>query len=267
MTSLPVRCIFCGGFGLTKEHVFPNWLKQLFPRSGADTHTFMEANWPGRPVSTRPQIRRHQREGHSGTRKVRVVCRSCNGTWMSALENRVKPTLTALIGGERIVLDDRIQTILARWVAKTSVTAEHISKDGFRISEADRRWIKDHDTPPSLWSVWLAPYSGIAWRDLRIGQYTGTLEIPQIGAQHANGDYVKATSFGAGHLLGLCVACHMPTPEPPALLAPVMQWMHQIWPLRNKPIEWPPLPVFSDSDADKVAFVLTQAIRVKEMVD
>jgi hypothetical protein len=222
----------------------------------------MEANWTGPASTTRPQINGEQKQGHSGTRKVRVVCKKCNGTWMSRLEEDVKLLLEDLITSNLINLDKPEQKLFARWIAKTSITAEHIRRRGLRIPEEDRQWIMDQDSPPDLWSIWIAPYEGVRWSNLRIGQYTGTVEIPVIGAEQVNGDYLKATSLGAGRLFGLCVACRMPVSEPPTLLAPITGRMHRIWPLSVRRIQWPSFPFFSDADADAAAFVLTHPIRV-----
>jgi hypothetical protein len=262
MAKPPARCIFCGGFGLSKEHVFPGWLKQLFPRSDTDTHIFMEANWHGHASTSRPQIRGQEKQGHSGTRQVRIVCKRCNNSWMSNLEENTKPLLISLITGESVKLNHYQQRLLSRWIAKTSVVAERIPKDGLRIPETDRRWIMEKDDPPQLWSVWIAPYDGLLWPNLRIGQYTGTLEIPAIGAKHMDGDYVKATSFGAGRLFGLCIACKMPVSRPPFLYAPIIQRMHRIWPMSNVDIDWLSISCLGDDEADAAAFSLTHPIRV-----
>src|SRR5271169_2401942 len=67
----PGKCIFCGGPGVTHEHLFSDWLRDLFPRSAADTHTIAQAvAW-----TPRPRFVRQIRQGHSGTRTVRKVCR------------------------------------------------------------------------------------------------------------------------------------------------------------------------------------------------
>jgi hypothetical protein len=46
-------CVFCGGAGLTKEHLFANWLTELFPRVEKDKRTFgATKNWPDYTITS-----------------------------------------------------------------------------------------------------------------------------------------------------------------------------------------------------------------------
>src|SRR5262249_20846943 len=122
----PGKCIFCGRRGqLSKEHVFPDWLSQLFPKSPSDTHQHGTVTWKtapdGKPFRT-PVIRR--RQGQAGSKKVRTVCETCNNGWLSVLENTTKPLLSEIVRGRARLLDNSDQLILATWIAKTAMVAE-----------------------------------------------------------------------------------------------------------------------------------------------
>jgi hypothetical protein len=124
------RCIFCHGFGLSKEHVLPDWLGEIFPQSSTDTHTVGEFDWikilgHGMPIQNTTR-----KQGQAGTRKVRVVCeKNCNNGWLSRLETAAKPVLTALVHGYSRTLPVADQKILATWIAKTTMTAEFVRMD------------------------------------------------------------------------------------------------------------------------------------------
>ena len=107
-------CAFCGKPSVTAEHVFADWLKQLFPpKPGDEKHTkhvrfraFTKKIAPGEIVTEKiPQIK----QGHAFTLTTRKVCTACNTGWMSKLEAAVKPILVPLMRKEHFILDSRSQ--------------------------------------------------------------------------------------------------------------------------------------------------------------
>ena len=125
------KCVFCdgaSGASLSREHVLPNWLRRLFPRSPSDTHTHGVVSWAAGEgdILSPPQVASTQRSGQAGTRKVRAVCKKCNNEWLSVMEQDTQPLLESLILGERRIIDLPEQPKLAAWVAKTVMTAEFI---------------------------------------------------------------------------------------------------------------------------------------------
>jgi len=50
--------------------------------------------------------------------QVKCVCGPCNNGWMRLMEEAVAPTLRAMAGGERLILDESAQTRLAGWAYK-----------------------------------------------------------------------------------------------------------------------------------------------------
>ena len=100
------KCIFCGGPGMTKQHVFPNWLNTVLPLS-ENSHTQLLNNVSfdmggNAIVSTDVNVQ----QGHRRTRKMRNVCSRCNNVWMSNIENACKPLLTKLFSGENYVISN-----------------------------------------------------------------------------------------------------------------------------------------------------------------
>lgn len=51
--------------------------------------------------------------------RVRCVCATCNGGWMSNLETAARPILEPLIHGQTCQLDGPAQQVLAKWAFKT----------------------------------------------------------------------------------------------------------------------------------------------------
>lgn len=85
MSKPPGKCVFCSGIGLTKEHVFSDWLKKLIPKTADQSDMFAGMHFNARASEfgfhNPPQIRR--RQGSSQQRKKRIVCLKCNIGWMS----------------------------------------------------------------------------------------------------------------------------------------------------------------------------------------
>lgn len=96
-------CIFCSGFGLSKEHIFSRWTYALVPAAPNSTHS------RGHAVSSRTnrhlfdKVDVEDYQGNLNTIRFRVVCKTCNNGWMSRLDNAVKPILTPLILRTRAV--------------------------------------------------------------------------------------------------------------------------------------------------------------------
>lgn len=105
------RCIFCNGFGLSKQHVIPDWISSLgFP--AADNHiqnVYGRKFYFGEGVDgVQPLTVNHWSKKHNGVleqRKVRNVCIKCNNGWISVVEQEAKPFIKKMVKGEQIQLD------------------------------------------------------------------------------------------------------------------------------------------------------------------
>lgn len=121
-------CVFCGDGPVTREHVFPQWLKKLpvptellkltlVPQPVERSRTVFDED--GRYVTVIDVL---------GGRKplpthveVKVVCGGCNNGWMSDLEDEVIPILTKLALKKAHKLSADEQAVLARWHVKTAL--------------------------------------------------------------------------------------------------------------------------------------------------
>jgi hypothetical protein len=122
------KCVFCGETGVTKSHIWPDWLDAyLPPRAENYLQTVGEVN-TFLPTMRRPAIERRVGRGDARAKKPRNVCRSCNGGWMSQIESNAKEALIPLLQGLPF----------------------------------DRRWIRETLEPPPMWKVWIARYVGDA---------------------------------------------------------------------------------------------------------
>jgi hypothetical protein len=122
-------------------------------------------------------------QGQVGTKKVRVVCRTCNGGWLSGLEADCQGVLDDLIAGYSRTLTVDDTRLLAKWVAKTTMTAEYIQRDQVAISQETRDRFYIDRTPPAHWSIWIAFYCGTAWRWGNIFHHGIGMYMPPLPVQ------------------------------------------------------------------------------------
>jgi hypothetical protein len=256
-------CIFCGGASgasVSKEHVFPDWLCQLFPRSAQDTHTHGITNWIGLRLDT-PVTARRQRQGRVTTRKVRVVCKKCNNEWLSSLETSAKPLLCALLRGAQFALGPEEQLLLATWMAKTCMTAEFIDRSKIAIPSEDRRHLMRTLSPPQVgWWIWMAGSQGVEW-EAGINHFSGHLQVPPAPPEASGIVNLQSTTLGIGRLLLFAISTSFPGFSF-SLTNPHSADLQPIWPLRPTVVLWPPRRFLADREIDTIAGNVARAFGV-----
>src|SRR5262245_51071712 len=80
-------CLFCHSTKLTAEHIWPMWIREIFPKQSYDAGRFSTAGLKQEWKQT------------SLERTSNSVCRTCNNEWMSRIETRARPILEPLIRG------------------------------------------------------------------------------------------------------------------------------------------------------------------------
>lgn len=252
------RCIFCEEYNVSKEHVFGDWLRELFPRDSKTTHTHGTVIWHEPDQPDESSIARMEKQGHTGSKKVRVVCQTCNTNWLSTkIESSAKPVLIPLITNHSGLLSEAMQRILAVWVAKTAMTAEFINKTNPTIHQHERTHLRKHMEPPPGWFICAAPYVGNEWRDLGLFQHTVRLEVPSVENHRLTEHNIGLTFIGMGHLL-LLIRHSTWSRLWPALAAPVPH-LSQIWPITGD-IDWPPQVTLTDRETEYLTTCLARVL-------
>jgi hypothetical protein len=147
---------------MTREHIWGDWLK-AFVRRDMNKHHFhaQRINRPGAAPTSITSLK----AGDPLNSKVRVVCRSCNNTWLSQLQEQAKPFLVPLIRGDRTALGRNGQERVAAWCAMATMTAEYIDPDPYSIavSQSEREWLMNNRTAPQGWRIWIGNYQRYKW--------------------------------------------------------------------------------------------------------
>jgi hypothetical protein len=227
-------CLFCGGRPVTLEHVIPTWLHQAMG------------------VTSRVELSMGTRQLRSGPRldvKLRAICASCNGGWLSDLEREFGSLMTAAIHGRPVELDAEQQRTAALWAAKTwlllELALEHDRGMAYR-SSAIWPYLHAHREPPGHLQIWaggLEPQdSTIAWAA------TQPIGDPVVGV---------VSAYAIGNLLFQIYSPASETGQPlPELLrmgiGPQLQpGLVALWPPEAAVVRLPPATRFNLEELDQ----------------
>jgi hypothetical protein len=152
------NCGFCGKPGMTKEHLWSDWMRKVILESrAAGGQKLFEAE-----IERGGEAKRYKNP--TLEQMVGMPCDRCNSGWMSALENGIKDFMRPMIfRGERVLLSRERQVALSRWAIKTAMVYEFTSarEEGKYFSDAERLAFKERfELPENVW-VWTGRYDGI----------------------------------------------------------------------------------------------------------
>jgi hypothetical protein len=252
MSKPQKRCIFCGATGMSREHIWGDWLKKcLTATMTRHTSSVHVVNPPGVRDVRSFQIR----AGDPFGSKVRVVCTTCNNTWLSGIQDAAKPLLIPMLIGQTSVLGDDAQKTIATWAAMATMTAEHVMKEEslIAVSQTDREWLWKNGTPSPDWRIWIGRYQrhrlAERWTHCSVPIYEREPVIAPSGLPQCN---TQTTTFMVGeffvHVLSGSFANQVRDWDwrtwPRA-----HQVLTQIWPVKESMTVWP-IRAASVTDAD-----------------
>jgi hypothetical protein len=138
-------CIYCGGKAGSEEHVFPQWLRERFQGIGTLEHK----------VNIKSPIRFKR-----GVKDVRVVvrsvCKKCNETWMSGLQNDAKPIIEALLDETATALDAEECKLLSSWAVMSAMCLEtRNERPVWHYTDFDRTLFYTKRMIPNDTEVWI----------------------------------------------------------------------------------------------------------------
>lgn len=256
-------CYFCGAVGgMSKEHVWPRWLRELSVDLTDTTTTWssgFEITAPGEVIET-PLIQT-TKQGSPITAKVREVCRVCNTGWMSRLEQDVRPIIRQVtiasfpLGATTLGPEEACR--LSVWALKSAWMRE-LATPGHRTPTPKMRaYLKDELMPPANAQVWAAMHAGQLDFHARTAQ-----------ARLAHQDHAWDSGFETRHALvctltfsrlALLSVTTDGTGVPP--MAPDPTAWTQLWPV-GRSVMWPPSTTVSDAEVAAATTQLGRWLRI-----
>ncbi len=254
-------CIFCGGNGMSKEHIWARWMKPYLPKNAPPfSHLKVQVH----PTHETRTERKENRSTYSGT--VKLVCEQCNNGWMSALQSATKPILIPLMDGVKTALTRKEQSILSSWVSMFVMVAEFQQPDGVAIPDETRRLFKKTQLAPDNWSIWVGIYERQKWNGVTVHS-TISVSSAKDGIYPSKPDgsprpNTHATTVVIGKLYVHVMGSVFPEFARKQRLDRAGFPMTRLWPRGVRPFSWAS-PALSDDHAYRIATALIDFYRRK----
>ena len=231
---MPRTCVFCGGSPVTKEHVWPDWLRRRTAVSEAVAHrqvfehhgqTVEERDWNDQPFKL----------------TVRAVCRNCNNGWMHQLEQDVEPLLGPMLEGRGKVLHQGGQRRLTTWALKTALMFDQASASEAQAfsGQCYEELLEGRDPPPGTW-IFLTAYEG----EFLGASAVVAIESAMGGQPPPDGHNFVTRTFSMDRVVFQVVET-----TNPGLRKMQLNWpepnIHQLWPYDGS-FTWMPTPSLND---------------------
>lgn len=208
----PRHCIFCGETSTTKEHLFPQWMREYVPETSYPAkHEQFEVR---REVDTGHQLYvtqkgKLERAGDRRSRSLRVVCGCCNNGWMSRLQVEAKPLLLLFLQGKWKPITKIDQEILARWAVMFTIVRERVSFEGgvnnemtpseSAILQSDRDFMRVNNKIPT--KNWCVSIGSFGPRPANCLSITRRFDLnKQTGINTFDCSHFQSTVLAAGNL-------------------------------------------------------------------
>jgi len=256
--SAPRRCIFCGEGGgrgnpMSKEHLWPEWMHPLLPTlENPIKQPFYEHTKNG---FRHLELGKAQ-QGHPYTTTFNVVCKRCNETWMSRIEEGAKAFLIPMLQGLPVTLNREAKTQLATWFAlKLAVIDQDHPEDGIWSWDTRHSFRSRRNLPQGL-RIWVGNHNSENWYTLPSLMKTGG----SFGSQptpNTESNNIEAFALGVGHIFSFSLFSTVPGLS---LSIGTTPRLLQLWPLALPNIAWPPAETLSEYEADAIALSLESLV-------
>lgn len=247
-------CIFCGRTPLTKEHVWPNWLKNVLEEDDSNTRgnylintDFLDNN----VIEITPNY--IKRNGKTLNHTLKIVCEDCNNNWMSQIESKAKPILESLILNKPIVLNRSQQKFIIQWAILRTIISEYTDQPTKAITAKERKTFYQTNEGPANWYVWIAK------KKSNSETWPVYHHIAIKGAYQQRGGFLlnkspyayntQSSYFG----LGECIIYTFSWPIETLRYRVTNDWakkMISLHPNENYQINWPDVPCMNDIEVD-----------------
>jgi hypothetical protein len=267
------QCIFCQGYGMTKQHIWPDWMARdssLPTYEGKAEKKNTQVLTPPLNIFTAngklviqagmPTI--IERQGSTGSRKLRLVCKACNGGWMSRVESDSQNTIASLMLSTQFVLSRDEQEKLAAWATLMVMVNEFTDIKTKSIIYSERHFFKENKRPPEGWTIWIGRNKASEWHQRMrhasffLGKYLLAEGPPAITDTKPNS---QSTSLAVGGLFLFIIST-----SNLEYYDFVSSYNHdsliKIWPVSQESIDLSALPIILNDEALRISDSLSSEV-------
>jgi hypothetical protein len=158
----PRSCGYCGGRDLSREHIFPSWLRAEFGSLPARSVVTADDHFrtPNEQIDHGLVSRNNGRPFVNAIE--RQVCRTCNSGWMSQIADNARPGLLKFLHDPSTTLGEAEALGVAKWIILAAMTFELRERyPGFSFEE--RSQYQTTGAFPRTTSAWIGVGHGSRW--------------------------------------------------------------------------------------------------------
>lgn len=186
---------------MSKQHLFANRYRKLVPRKQGSTikiRTPVKLNPYENTVTISPELPVCS-AAHPGTKKLRIVCKTCNEGWMNIAEQDAFKYITSLIEQGSGAYDIQAQKVISLYLAIFFSIAdrEHLPTSG--IGQPERAYIYRYKDIPRDWYFFLGRSENNDWQ-YRFRHHGGHIKMATEGLNFEFRNYQICTA-GVGKLI------------------------------------------------------------------
>jgi hypothetical protein len=178
---------------------------------------------------------------------VRCVCVPCNTGWMSALEDAVKPAVSAMMVGVAVPFAVPLQHVIAEWAMKTAMVWEFISPTNpVFYSDDERTALRLSSAIPPDTLMWLSQHTGREIFSTVVDQAKGAVAAHRVHGQ------ITTIAFGQ-MVLQVVTIRRCGFSGRIGLDGDEQKWrdaLLPLWPMWRGVITWPPRMSIADGALD-----------------
>jgi hypothetical protein len=231
-------CLFCDNVANSKEDAWPDWLIRCVGEDPKSPTRYWRSTlsppqeWPG------PRV------------PVKNVCKTCNGGWMSDLENAARRPMGCLLHDLSVSLSPNDQQILATWCCKTAMVFESVKQDKNKFySPTERQNLRAIHTLPTDTFVWL----GRCAQSYLLHAESRKLRVKKPTKNSSVIDGCATTFVAKRLILQMLSIRRAPDSDVVNLKLEIQggNWQRsliQAWPRAERAVIWPPPQAFGEHD-------------------
>jgi hypothetical protein len=158
MSKSKGKCVFCPRTDLTKSHIWPEWAQKVIP-STAKQYEVRTGSFHTYTPNTNVEDQTFKiKAGSVANRRPRNTCFECNNGWMRSIEEYARPYITALMLGDRQLLEAPHQYALAAFLSLVTTRIDISNKTARAVPPSDYQHLIQHREPGADWKIWIMRY-------------------------------------------------------------------------------------------------------------
>lgn len=255
------ECIFCGQAARSRQHIWDAWLQKALPSLATMRLHHARASSTGSE---------QQYSNLPFRATVRAVCRTCNGGWMSDIENGARRMASGMVHGEARDLSPRDQEALATWAVLKAMVFEHAHDGDYVLIPPEHyRQMYERRGLPDATQVWIARVDPDATSTgtpvFSLIDSRGLIDPGSPVPDEAPDAYT--TTLSINQLVLAVFGSRLPGAPRLVHGADVAPAIRQIWPVQRENMAWPFEPTLTVRGLERLAsgrVTTTQLIGVVE---